>query len=60
MFIEPMITWVPSGFLGTYGLIQKLCLKKEEKKNVWLHLSFLIFHGSLIGYIILLLPEVVL
>ena len=29
MFIEPTITWVPSGFLGTYGLTQKLCLKKK-------------------------------
>ena len=26
-YIEPTITWVPSEFLGTYGLIQKLCLK---------------------------------
>ena len=25
--IEPTITWVPSGSLGTYGLTQKLCLK---------------------------------
>ena len=30
MFIEPTITWVPSGSLGTYGLTQKLCLKKKE------------------------------
>ena len=27
-------------------------------QNVWLHISFLIFSGSLIGYIILLPPEV--
>ena len=25
MFIEPTITWVPSGSLGTYGSTQKLC-----------------------------------
>ena len=30
MFIEPTITWVPSGSLGTYGLTQKLCLKKKK------------------------------
>ena len=29
-------------------------------QNVWLHVSFLIFYGSLIGHIILLPPEVVL
>ena len=28
MFIDPTITWVPSGSLDTYGLTQKLCLKK--------------------------------
>ena len=30
MFIEPTITWVPSGSLGTYGLTQKMCLKKKN------------------------------
>ena len=29
MFIEPTITWVPSGSLNTYGLTQKLCLKNK-------------------------------
>ena len=32
MFIEPTITWVPSGSLGTYGLTQKLCLKKKKTR----------------------------
>ena len=30
MFIEPTITWVPSGSLGTYGSTQKLCSKKKK------------------------------
>ena len=37
MFIEPTITGVPSGSLGTYGLTQKLCLKKKEGDVNWFH-----------------------
>ena len=34
IFIEPTITWVPSGFSGYigYGLTQKLCLKKCPRR----------------------------
>ena len=71
MFIEPMITWVPSGFSGTYGSTQKLCSKKnytppsnEVHQNVWVHITLLTFTGILIGYIQLIIiipppPEVV-
>ena len=30
MFIEPTITWVLRGSLGTYGLTQKLCWKQHK------------------------------
>ena len=30
MFIEPTITQILWGSLGTYGLIQELCLKKDD------------------------------
>ena len=33
MFIEPMITWVPSGFSGYIWLDTKIVLKKKKKKN---------------------------
>ena len=32
MFIEPMITWVPSGFSGYIWLDTKIVLKKKKIK----------------------------
>ena len=37
-----------------------ICVCNKVHQNAWLHISFLIFYGSLIGDIILLPPEVVL
>ena len=34
MFIEPTITWVPSGFSGYIWLDTKIVLKKKKKKIV--------------------------
>ena len=34
MFIEPTITWVPSGFSGYIWLDTKIVLKKKKKKKV--------------------------
>ena len=34
MFIEPTITWVPSGFSGYIWLDTKIVLKKKKKKEV--------------------------
>ena len=33
MFIEPTITWVPSGFSGYIWLDTKIVLKKKKKKK---------------------------
>ena len=33
MFIEPTITWVPSGFSGYIWLDTKIVLKKKKKKR---------------------------
>ena len=33
MFIEPTITWVPSGFSGYIWLDTKIVLKKKKKKS---------------------------
>ena len=39
MFIEPTITWVLRGSLGTYGLTKKLCKKRfvvtGRRTNTW-------------------------
>ena len=39
MFIEPMITWVPSGFSGYIWLITKNCVKKKSNSNSYLRNS---------------------
>ena len=33
MFIEPTITWVPSGFSGYIWLDTKIVLKEKKRKN---------------------------
>ena len=35
MYIEPTITRVPSWFLDTYGLTQKLCSKNIYTQHIW-------------------------
>ena len=35
MFIEPTITWVPSGFSGCIWLDTKIVLKKDGRLNRW-------------------------
>ena len=37
MFIEPTITWVPSGFSGYIWLDTKIVLKKKKKKKLIKH-----------------------
>ena len=39
MFIEPTITWVPSGFSGYIWLDTKIVLKKKKKGNILIRMK---------------------
>ena len=51
---------LPYNIMLFHLFISDLSTWNKVHQNVWLHTSFLIFYGSLIGYLILLPPEVVL
>ena len=48
MFIEPTITWVPSGFSGYIWLDTKIVLKKKKKKKKKKTVSKLLVHLNII------------
>ena len=46
MFIEPTITWVPSGFSGYIWLDTKIVLKKKDKKILETYSQIHLLTGS--------------